>query len=124
MDGGFPGTHAAVECCYLTTRGRSSGRDHEIEIWFGVRGSDLVLIGGHVDTDWLRNLRAEPVVRVRIGAEEHEGTARLVEAVDERLEIGRLMAAKYEHSLDPGDVVEGQRSWAFGATAVAIGDWR
>jgi deazaflavin-dependent oxidoreductase (nitroreductase family) len=124
MDGGFPGTHAAVECCHLTTRGRSSGRDHEIEIWFGVRNDDVVLIGGHVDTDWLRNLRSDPSVRVRIGDDQHEGTARLVDDPAERIEIGHLLAAKYEQSLDPVDVVEGPRSWAFGATAVAVGDWR
>ena len=28
--------NAEIECCYLTTTGRKSGRPHEIEIWFGV----------------------------------------------------------------------------------------
>jgi deazaflavin-dependent oxidoreductase (nitroreductase family) len=124
MDGRFPGAHAAVECCHLTTRGRTTGRDHEVEIWFGVLGDEVVIIGGHVDTDWLRNLRADPAVAVRIGEERHEGTARLVDDPDERHAVGRLLAAKYEHFLDPGDVVEGNRSWAFGATAVAVGGWR
>jgi deazaflavin-dependent oxidoreductase (nitroreductase family) len=124
MDGGFPRTHAATECCSLTTRGRTTGREHEIEIWFGVHGDDIVVIGGHVDTDWLRNLRVDPAVRVRIGADRREGTARLVDDPDERRAVGRLMAAKYEHSLGPGDVTDDPRSWAFGATAVAVGDWR
>ena len=29
--------------CYLTTKGRVSGRPHEIEIWFGVHGNALYL---------------------------------------------------------------------------------
>ena len=124
MDGRFPGAHAAVECCYLSTRGRTSGREHEVEIWFGVRGDEVVIIGGHADTDWLRNLRADPAVAVRIGDERRDGTARVVEDPEERLAVGRLLAEKYEWSLDPGDVVEGPRSWAFGATAVAVGGWR
>ena len=32
--------------CYLTTKGRVSGRLHEIEIWFGVHGNTLYLLSG------------------------------------------------------------------------------
>ena len=37
---------------------------------------------------------------------------------------GVLLADKYERSLSPEDVFDGPRSWAFGATAVAIEAWR
>ncbi len=32
--------------CYLTTRGRVSGRPHEIEIWFALEGRTLYLLSG------------------------------------------------------------------------------
>jgi hypothetical protein len=43
--------------CYLTTKGRVSGRPHEIEIWFGVHGNTLYLLsGGGEESDWVKNL--------------------------------------------------------------------
>ena len=49
-----------VECCYLTTTGRTSGLPREIEIWFGVIDSTLYLISGNGPTaDWYRNLVAD-----------------------------------------------------------------
>ena len=39
--------HHQVECCYLTTVGRRSGRRHEVEIWFGVIDVTLYLISGN-----------------------------------------------------------------------------
>jgi deazaflavin-dependent oxidoreductase (nitroreductase family) len=115
---------ADADCCYLTTVGRTTGRDHEVEIWFGVQGAVLYVIGGHDETDWLRNLRAQPQVEVRVGDERHHGVARVVEDPAERHAVGRLLADKYERSLSPEDVFDGPRSWAFGATAVAIEGWR
>jgi deazaflavin-dependent oxidoreductase (nitroreductase family) len=123
MDG-FPQAVADADCCYLTTVGRTTGRDHEVEIWFGVQGAVLYVIGGHDETDWLRNLRAQPQVEVRVGDERHHGVARVVEDPAERHAVGRLLADKYERSLSPEDVFDGPRSWAFGATAVAIEGWR
>ena len=53
--------------CYLTTRGRVSGRPHEIEIWFVRHGSSLfMLAGAGARSDWVQNLRADPVVTVRV----------------------------------------------------------
>jgi deazaflavin-dependent oxidoreductase (nitroreductase family) len=121
---GFLEAVADADCCHLTTVGRRTGRDHEVEIWFGVDGAVLYVIGGHADTDWLRNLRAHPAVRVRIGADRHEGVARVVDDPEERHAVGVLLADKYERSLSPEDVFDGPRSWAFGATAVAIEAWR
>lgn len=63
------------EFLYLTTTGRRSGRPREIEIWFTVRGGRYCVVAEHGDAaQWVRNLRAEP--RVRIGEDAFAGPAR------------------------------------------------
>ena len=58
--------------CYLTTKGRVSGRPHEIEIWFGMHGKSLYLLsGGGGESDWVKNLLKEPSVAVRIAKHIH-----------------------------------------------------
>ena len=65
--------------CYLTTVGRVTGRTHEIEIWFALEGHTLYMLSGGRDrSDWVKNLRHNPEVTVRIGGERFEGRARLV----------------------------------------------
>jgi deazaflavin-dependent oxidoreductase (nitroreductase family) len=83
--------------CYLTTRGRFTGRAHEIEIWFALDGRTLYLLSGGGDrSDWVRNLRAEPAVTVRLRNTTHAATARVVEAGNES-ERGRgLVFEKYQ----------------------------
>ena len=49
--------------CYLTTRGRRTGRPHTIEIWFVViEASAYLMAGGRDRADWVRNLMADPAV--------------------------------------------------------------
>ena len=83
--------------CYLTTRGRVSGRPHEIEIWFALDGRTVYLLSGGGDrSDWVRNLLAEPAVTVRLRDMTHAATARVVEGGDES-ERGRgLVFEKYQ----------------------------
>ena len=71
--------------CYLTTRGRRTGADHEIEIWYvretaqAGRDTLYLLAGAGEQSDWVRNLQVDPSVRVRIDDVTHEGrTARVV----------------------------------------------
>ena len=53
--------------CYLTTRGRRTGAPHEIEIWFALETSTMYLLAGaRTDSDWVRNLVADPAVDVRV----------------------------------------------------------
>jgi deazaflavin-dependent oxidoreductase (nitroreductase family) len=67
--------------CYVTTKGRRSGRRHEIEIWFGLEGRTLYMLsGGRERSDWVRNILAEPEVSVRIGERVLGGRGRAVEA--------------------------------------------
>jgi deazaflavin-dependent oxidoreductase (nitroreductase family) len=82
--------------CYLTTRGRVSGRPHEIEIWFALDGRTLYLLSGGGDrSDWVRNLRAEPAVTVRLRDTTSVATARVVDG--DESERGRgLVFEKYQ----------------------------
>ena len=83
--------------CYLTTRGRRTGRPHEIEIWFALAGRTLYLLSGGGDrSDWVRNLRAEPAVTMRLREYAYAATARVVDDAEES-ERGRdLVFEKYQ----------------------------
>jgi deazaflavin-dependent oxidoreductase (nitroreductase family) len=66
---------------YLTTIGRRSGRPREIEIWFTEAAGRFYLIAEHgEDAAWVRNLRAEPRVAVRLGVKRFTAMARVVDA--------------------------------------------
>jgi deazaflavin-dependent oxidoreductase (nitroreductase family) len=83
--------------CYLTTRGRRTGRAHEIEIWFALdRRTIYLLSGGGEASDWVRNLRADSTVAVRLRDTTFDGDARLVDE-DEESQRGRtLVFDKYQ----------------------------
>jgi deazaflavin-dependent oxidoreductase (nitroreductase family) len=86
-----------VPFCYVTTTGRRSGRPHTIEIWFEERDRTLYLLSGGGDrSDWVRNIRAEPKVSVRVGDQVRPGMARLVDDLDEDAAARRLLASKYQ----------------------------
>jgi deazaflavin-dependent oxidoreductase (nitroreductase family) len=103
--------------CYLTTRGRVTGRPHEIEIWYARDGDTLYLLAGGGDrSDWVRNLRAEPAVTVRLGGVTSAARARVVEG--ETTEDGRarqLVFDKYQ-GRSGGDL----RHWRVTALPVAV----
>ncbi len=83
--------------CYLETRGRKSGRPHEIEIWFAADGHTMyMLAGGRDRADWVRNLREFLQVRVRVGRVTYDGTAETIEGSEEDPLARRMLAAKYQ----------------------------
>ena len=87
---------ASQDYCYLTTIGRRTGKPHEIEIWFGLGEQTLYLLsGGGEKSDWVKNLKAQPQVSVRIGKHTFAATARLVTDAGEEQLARRLLAAKY-----------------------------
>lgn len=66
---------------YLTTMGRRSGLPREIEIWFTEHGGRFYLIAEHGErAQWVRNIVADPHVRVRVGTRAFTGVARPVSA--------------------------------------------
>ena len=104
------------EYCYLTTTGRVSGRPHEIEIWFGARGGTLYLLSGNENSDWVKNLRKNPSVSVRIAKHTFAGTARIVKDREEDTGARYLVAEKYQE-WDEGKALS---QWAQTALPVAI----
>lgn len=85
-----------VQHCYLETVGRVTGRPHEIEIWYAVRGSTLYLMSGGRDrADWVKNLQCNPRVRVRIDGRTFTGTAAVIEGTDEEQTAREAIVAKY-----------------------------
>jgi len=87
---------AGEQYCYLTTRGRVSGRPHRIEIWFAIEGTTLYLLSGGGDrSDWVRNLRQTPAVTVEIGAGRFHGRARIVSDHGEDERARALVHDKY-----------------------------
>jgi len=102
---------ADEEFCYLTTIGRVTGRPHEIEIWFalGAPGRTLYLLSGGRDrSDWVKNLRRNPEVVVRIDGEHFGGRARTVEDEEEDELARQLLVEKYERN--PGSLANWRRT--------------
>jgi deazaflavin-dependent oxidoreductase (nitroreductase family) len=74
---------SAEAYAYLTTRGRRSGLPREIEIWFALApdGATVYLLaGGGERANWVRNLRVEPGVMVRIAGVTLPGRAEVIDA--------------------------------------------
>ena len=102
---------AGEEFCYLTTTGRVTGRPHEIEIWFAIvveRRALYMLSGGGDRSDWVKNLRRDPEVRVRIAGERLGGRAREAKDAEEDGLARRLLVEKYESS--PGRLENWRRT--------------
>ena len=87
--------------CYLTTTGRVSGLARTIEIWFGLvthenEATAYLLAGSGEAAQWVRNLRREPRVRLRIGERDVEASARVVTDPTEDALARRLLLEKYQ----------------------------
>jgi deazaflavin-dependent oxidoreductase (nitroreductase family) len=116
----WPVARADVECCYVTTRGRRTGRAHEIEIWFGLDGPSLFLISGNGPAaDWYRNLLADPDVTVRLAGVSYAARARPVTEPAERRRVGEVMGAKYVWGGDPSIGLT-YEAWCYHVPAVAL----
>ena len=103
--------------CYLTTKGRVSGRPHEIEIWFGVHGNTLYLLsGGGEGSDWVKNLLKESSVSVRIREHTFTGVARIVRVAEEDTRARYMLAEKYQEWKEGKTLSD----WARTALPVAI----
>jgi deazaflavin-dependent oxidoreductase (nitroreductase family) len=110
-----PQQFAADDFCYLTTRGRVSGRPHTIEIWFALDGYVLYMLSGSHSSDWVKNLRLAPDVTVQLGEVIFTGRARVVEHGAEDALARRLVVEKYQPGYD-GDLSE----WGQTSLAVAV----
>jgi deazaflavin-dependent oxidoreductase (nitroreductase family) len=110
----------AEQFCYLTTTGRKTGRQHEIEIWFAFppdpASTTLYLMaGGRERSDWVKNLLQTPTVAVRFPDSTWTGTARVIPPqTDEDTLTRHLLCAKYQNWH------EGQPLSDWGQTALPV----
>lgn len=102
--------------CYLITTGRVTGEPHEIEIWFALRDDTIYMLSGGGDrSDWVRNILANPEVRVRIRDQHFEGRARVVEEPGEEEWARAGLPTKYGSSYG-GDLTR----WSRTALPIAV----
>ena len=86
-----------LDFCYVTTTGRSSGRPHTIEIWFALHdGRVYMLSGGGDASDWVKNIRVNPTVGLRIGDRDMICRAYAVQDKEEDALARRLLVEKYQ----------------------------
>jgi nitroimidazol reductase NimA-like FMN-containing flavoprotein (pyridoxamine 5'-phosphate oxidase superfamily) len=87
-----------------------------LEIWFALEGNALYLLsGGRERSDWMKNLRKTPEVRVELGHDAFQGRARIVDDPDEEERARTLVHDKYAGSYG-GDLSR----WRRNALPVAV----
>ena len=106
--------------CYLTTSGRVTGADHEIEIWYVREAANdrvtlYLLAGAGEQSDWVRNLQAEPAVRVRVDDVTYAARGRVVTNPDEDRHARTVVFEKYQPR-NEGELV----TWRERALPVAV----
>ncbi|HEX6206976.1 MAG TPA: nitroreductase/quinone reductase family protein [Actinomycetota bacterium] len=75
----------------LETTGRRSGRAHQIPVGDGLRGDAFWIVAEHGrHADWVRNVEADPRVRIRVRGRWRTGTAHILEDDDPRERLRRL----------------------------------
>ena len=102
--------------CYLTTKGRVTGKPHEIEIWFGLNDTTLYLMSGDGKSDWVKNSLKNPAVTVRIKQHTFHATARIVKDEKEEMMARIMLADKYKERESDGSLSD----WARTALVVGI----
>jgi deazaflavin-dependent oxidoreductase (nitroreductase family) len=74
----------------LTHYGRKSGKAYVVTIWFVVDDGNFYIGTANVNRQWMRNVQKTPQIRLSIGGETFEGTARFLA---DRVEHEHAMAA-------------------------------
>ena len=90
---------ADKQVLYLTTVGRSTGLPREIEIWFVVWCERLYLFAETREAaGWVRNIRRNPEVTVRIAEWHSHATARVLDRDTDRQlwdQVAAIATGKY-----------------------------
>ena len=81
---------AGKQTTRLTHYGRKTGKPHEVTIWFVLDGDKLFIGTASVNRQWVRNVQKTPKIKLSIGGETFEGSARFL---TDHAEHERAMAA-------------------------------
>jgi deazaflavin-dependent oxidoreductase (nitroreductase family) len=79
----------------LTHRGRKTGKEYQVTIWFMVDGERIFLPTANVGRSWVRNVRKTPRVRLKIGDQSLDGEARFLSDASERERVFAMVRRKY-----------------------------
>jgi deazaflavin-dependent oxidoreductase (nitroreductase family) len=94
--------NAGTQFLYLTTTGRKTGLPREIEIWFVEADGRFYVLAEHgSNAHWVQNIIANRHVRVRIGDQQWDGLARVLDPEhdgDAYLKARQLAREKYHWS--------------------------
>ena len=81
--------------CQLSVRGRKTGKERSVTIWFALGDGKLFLTGDAKGPQWLRNARANPDVIVKIGSTRLRGRARVIEDPAETESVRQRFVRRY-----------------------------
>ena len=81
--------------CRLTVRGRKSGKERTVTIWYAVGDGKVFLTGGPERPQWVRNAAASPDVVVQIGRQRLRGRARVIDEGREAQAIRTRFTDRY-----------------------------
>ena len=82
----FPTSHALLE-----TTGRKSGRPRRVPVGNGLRGDTFWIVTEHgYAADYVKNIQADPRVRVKVGRRWYEGRAEILPTDDPQQRLRAL----------------------------------
>lgn len=81
--------------CRLTVRGRKSGQERRVTIWYALGDGKVFLTGSGKGPQWLRNAKANPDVVVQIGRQRLRGRARVIEDPAEQEAVRQRFTRRY-----------------------------
>ena len=94
---------ADKQILYLTTIGRTTGLPRQIEIWFVVCRERFYLFAERGEAaGWVKNVRRNPKVTVRIGQWQIDATARVLNRQADR-KLWELVAGMADHKYRWGE---------------------
>jgi deazaflavin-dependent oxidoreductase (nitroreductase family) len=95
-----PDQLSTLKFLYLTTTGRITGTPREIEIWFVESEGKFYVLAEHLhDTQWVKNIKRDSGVSVRLGNRTFKARARVLDYNSDRmawLTAQRLAREKYD----------------------------
>ncbi|HEX2054409.1 MAG TPA: nitroreductase family deazaflavin-dependent oxidoreductase [Actinomycetota bacterium] len=97
-EGRVGGPFEGAPMVLLTTTGAKTGRSHTTPLMYLPEGDRVVVFGSKGGApehpQWFNNLVANPKVKIEVGTETHEATARVAEG-EERERLYREQARRY-----------------------------
>jgi deazaflavin-dependent oxidoreductase (nitroreductase family) len=80
----------------VTTKGRRTGNPHTVKIWFAIGNGKVYLTSARgMGADWVKNLRKNSQVTLKIGADTLQGEATWMEGPEVKERVLSLFLRKY-----------------------------